>query len=112
MRSNQLPHEKSFADSQLERRIALALLTVRALKFRFLHVHAGEQGAMRLASSGTQSVRLEAHNGAVTLVGEVPSAGHKQTLDSLVRRVPGVVRVIDRVEVNADRWNRFVPQFG
>ena len=102
---------KSTTDYHLERRIALALLSVRSLKFRFLHVHAGATDLTELAGFRTRSVQLHAQNGAVTLTGQVPSAREKESLGALVQRVPGVVRVIDQVEVSGRGTAHFVPVF-
>jgi hypothetical protein len=99
---------KTVADQRLERRIALALLTARVAKFRFQHVHADGRHAVRLSLPGTRSVELDARQGAVTLSGRVPHPSEKATLDLLIRRVPGVLQVIDKLEVRA-KGLRFQP---
>jgi hypothetical protein len=102
---------KTVADQHLERRIALALLTVRMAKFRFQHVHVDQSQALRLSLPGTRSVELNVLRGAVTLSGRVPHAGEKATLDLLVRRVPGVTQVIDKLQVVAKGSLRFNPSW-
>ena len=102
---------KTVADQHLERRIALALLTVRMAKFRFQHVHVDQSHALRLSLPGTRSVELNVQHGAVTLSGKVPHAAEKATLDLLVRRVPGVIRVIDNLQVVAKGSLRFNPSW-
>jgi BON domain-containing protein len=102
---------KTVADQHLERRIALALLTVRMARFRFQHVHVDQSQALRLSLPGTRSVVLNVQQGAVTLSGRVPHAGEKTTLDLLVRRVPGVTQVIDKLQVVAKGSLRFSPSW-
>jgi hypothetical protein len=109
MRTSHSSNTKSIADQHLERRIALALLTVRMAKFRFQHVHVDQSHALRLTLPGTRSVELNAQHGAVTLSGRVPDAREKATLDLLVRRVPGVTQVIDNLQVVDKVKQRFDP---
>lgn len=86
---------KQLADHQLERRIALALLSVRIAKLRFLHVHVSPWRSLRLALSRNQLLEVEAFNGHVTLGGELQEISDREQLKALVKRVPGVVAVID-----------------
>ena len=109
MRTSHSSNSKSIADQHLERRIALALLTVRIAKFRFQHVHVDQSHALRLTLPGTRSVELNAQQGEVTLSGRVPDAREKVTLDLLVRRVPGVTQVIDNLQVVDKGKQRFNP---
>jgi hypothetical protein len=111
MRTPDSSNPKTIADQHLERRIALALLTVRMAKFRFQHVHVDQSQALRLSLPGTRSVELNVQHGAVTLSGRVPHAGEKATLDLLVRRVPGVTQVIDNLQVVAKGRQRFNPSW-
>ena len=111
MRTPNISETKTVADQHLERRIALALLTVRMAKFRFQHVHVDQSQSLRLSQPGTRSVELNAQHGAVTLSGRVPHAGEKATLDLLVRRVPGVTQVIDKLQVVAKGSRRFIPNW-
>ena len=109
MRTPNSSETKTVADQHLERRIALALLTVRLAKFRFQHVHVDQSHAVRLTLPGTRSVELNAQQGEVTLSGRVPNASEKATLDLLVRRVPGVTHVIDKLQVVDKEKQRFNP---
>src|ERR1043165_4781801 len=94
---------KNVEDQRLERRVALALLTVRLPRFSFQHIHVDRRQVVRLAHAGTREVELHAREGTVTLAGNVPHATEKATLELLVRRVPGVVNVIDNLQVVALR---------
>jgi hypothetical protein len=111
MKTREFSETKTIADQHLERRIASALLTVRMAKFRFQHVHVSQSHALRLTLPGTRSVELNAQQGAVTLSGRVPHASEKAMLDLLVRRVPGVTRIIDNLQVMAKSRLQFSPSW-
>lgn len=68
------------ADRDLERRVAIYLAG--------RHV------------PGLRNLAVEAHNGTVTLRGRVYSFYEKQLCQAVCRRVAGVVRYVDAVDVN------------
>lgn len=45
------------------------------------------------------AVHVDVHRGVVTLTGELPSAAHREVADQTVRKVPGVVKLIDNITV-------------
>jgi osmotically-inducible protein OsmY len=49
---------------------------------------------------GLRHLEVEAHNGTVTLRGRVYSYYEKQLCQAVCRRVAGVVRYIDAIDVN------------
>jgi osmotically-inducible protein OsmY len=46
-------------------------------------------------------LRVEAHQGAVTLSGQVPTFYQRQLIYAAVRKVAGVTRVVDQLEVES-----------
>lgn len=55
-----------------------------------------------------QSLEISTHRGVVTLTGQVASFYEKQVAMSVCLRVPGVIRIVDRIDVRDDAvcWNQ------
>src|SRR5262249_26244033 len=62
--------------------------------------HMTRQGQGQAGAS--ESVRIVALNGVVTLVGFVTSIEEKQALEAAVQSTPGVLQVIDQLQVSAN----------
>ena len=86
---------KPLADHQLERRVALALLSARIAKLRFLHVHVAPCRSLRLVLSRNQLLEVAASGGRVTLGGVLAERSDREQLKALVKHIPGVIEVID-----------------
>jgi hypothetical protein len=106
VRIEQSSHEA--ADQRLEHRVVLALLNARAPHLRFLHVHAGPRRSLRLVLPYQRVVEIAAHQATVTLRGSIGGQRERQMLVALVKHVPGVAQVVDRLKIVSQR--RFAPQ--
>ena len=62
--------------------------------------HMGRRG--RDQAGASESVHIVARNGVVTLVGFVSSIEERQALEAAVQSTPGVVQVIDQLQVRAN----------
>jgi hypothetical protein len=62
--------------------------------------HIGRRGQGQVGAS--ESVHIVARNGVVTLVGFVSSIEEQQALEAAVQSTPGVVQVIDQLQVRAN----------
>jgi len=65
-------------------------------------------------SSGNTAIPVYfiVRNGVVQLVGTVPTIVQKRRVEAMVRRVPGVVQVIDQLQINATATSSVSESFG